>query len=102
MRGKRPSTCRDCRHRGGGDWLSKSQRLRLYERDEWRCGICGEDVDRTLMGSRSPWRPSADHIVPRARGGSNEMSNLRLAHFWCNAVRGDERAYTDEDFKVAS
>lgn len=31
--------------------------------------------------------PSRDHIVPRALGGTNDMSNLKLAHKFCNSIR---------------
>ncbi|MEM7660619.1 MAG: HNH endonuclease [Pseudomonadota bacterium] len=33
-------------------------------------------------------RPSFDHIVPRAAGGSDHEQNLRLAHANCNKKRG--------------
>ena len=36
---------------------------------------------------------TADHILPRARGGSNVPTNLRAACLHCNVVRGNkERA----------
>jgi 5-methylcytosine-specific restriction endonuclease McrA len=34
------------------------------------------------------WRPTFDHIRPRAKGGRDEAENLRLAHAHCNRVRG--------------
>jgi 5-methylcytosine-specific restriction endonuclease McrA len=51
------------------------------------CGICGLDVDLTL---RKPdvMRASIDHIMPVARGGTNERSNLQLAHLLCNMRKG--------------
>lgn len=51
------------------------------------CHLCGEpitDLDRT--GPRAGW-PSADHIVPRSRGGSDALENLRPAHLGCNSSR---------------
>lgn len=74
--------------------------MAIYERDAWMCGICMEPVDRELMGTRSQWRPSLDHIVPHVRGGGVEPGNLRLAHVWCNTARGAGR-YDDEVFRVA-
>lgn len=38
---------------------------------------------------RHKWGPSADHLVPRSRGGSDELENLRPAHRACNAGRRD-------------
>jgi 5-methylcytosine-specific restriction endonuclease McrA len=45
------------------------------------CGICGE-------GPRTddPW--VVDHIVPRARGGSDDPTNLQAAHRSCNGRKG--------------
>ncbi|MDP9396578.1 MAG: HNH endonuclease [Actinomycetota bacterium] len=59
----------------------------LGERDGWRCWICGGDVDRAAPRS-GPGSPSIDHVLPRARGGTSERGNLRLAHRWCNGQRG--------------
>lgn len=32
---------------------------------------------------------SADHIIPRSRGGADDLGNLRPAHVACNQRRGD-------------
>lgn len=40
----------------------------------WRCGEPGADT--------------ADHVIPRARGGSNKIENLRPAHESCNKRSG--------------
>lgn len=89
-KGQRPKYCETCRRvrRNPLISLSHRERLVLYERDGWTCGLCADSVDRTLIGSLSPWRPSLDHVVPRSLGGDDEPANLRLAHFWCNSVRG--------------
>lgn len=100
-KGQRPKYCPDCR----GDyrrWIPIAVRRGVYERDSWVCGICLEHVDEGLIGSKSPWRPSLDHVVPRSEGGSDEPENLRLSHFWCNGVLNDGRAYSDDDFRIAS
>lgn len=99
-KGQRPKWCAICRNTRK-DWVPAGVRRQVYERDDWTCGICLEPVKGELIGSLSEWRPSLDHVVPRSRGGSNEPSNLRLAHFWCNTVRNDERSYTDADFRAA-
>ena len=52
----------------------------VFERDGWLCGICGESVRREDA--------TLDHIVPIARGGTHEPSNVRLAHGLCNSRRG--------------
>lgn len=62
-------------------------RLAIYERDGWRCGICSDPVD---PDAKWPDRMSAslDHVVPVARGGLHVVENLQLAHLRCNARKG--------------
>jgi hypothetical protein len=59
----------------------------LGARDDWICWICeGEVAPKTPAGS--PHAASVDHVIPRARGGTNDPANLRLAHRRCNGQRG--------------
>lgn len=55
----------------------------IFERDGWRCGICGQKVDRRL---RYPHRRSAslDHIIPVTAGGGHVRENVQCAHLECN------------------
>lgn len=62
-------------------------RLRIYERDEWRCWLCDGAVNPELRWP-DPRSASLDHVVPLSRGGADDESNLRLAHLDCNAARG--------------
>lgn len=77
----------------GLTWLD---RMAIFAADNWQCQICREPVDYTA-DPLSDWYPSLDHIVPRSHGGSDDISNLRTAHRWCNSVRGDLSHYTDAD-----
>ena len=60
---------------------------RLAERDGWSCWLCGGDIDPDAPRT-SPVAGTVDHLVPRSRGGTDERSNLRLAHRRCNTRRG--------------
>ena len=51
------------------------------------CALCGSLVDLTATG-RHPAAPSADHMIPLADGGTDDLSNLALVHYGCNARRG--------------
>ena len=51
------------RFHGSSAW--KALRLRVLERDHWRCRICGGKAN------------TADHIVSLRNGGMNVLSNLR-------------------------
>lgn len=69
-------------------------RAAIYERDRWTCQLCFEPVDPDL-GPSDAWAATLDHIVCQSWGEEPDHSpaNLRLAHRWCNSVRGDETYY---------
>lgn len=54
-------------------------RRHLFDRDGGRCGICGDPVALKKM--------DIDHIVQLTDGGSDDPSNLRVAHPRCNRSR---------------
>ena len=70
-------------------WIRPSIRAAIYERDGYQCKLCNEPVDTTADPQRDDWAPTLDHIIPRSKGGTHDVSNLRTAHRWCNSVRGD-------------
>lgn len=85
--------------------IQSSVRMSIYVRDDWTCQLCLEPVDADLVAHDpyNDWAPSLDHIecqswtlVP-----DHSPSNLRLAHRWCNAVRGDGRKYTELDLRIS-
>lgn len=97
------STCRRKAHRA---WkIALRDRLAIYERDGWTCQICTEPVDRDLMTTDpgGNWAPSLDHIEPQSWAliPDHSPENLRLAHRWCNSVRGDLTHYSDSDLQAA-
>jgi 5-methylcytosine-specific restriction endonuclease McrA len=55
----------------------------LAHRDGATCGICGRAVN-LFAAKDNPDKPSIDHIIPRAAGGTNDPANLQLAHLSCN------------------
>lgn len=87
-------------HRRGRFILPRKRRLAIYERDGWVCQLCDGPVD---PDATDEWRPTLDHIVPQSHQLVPDHSdgNLRLAHLWCNSVRGDESRYTLADLRVA-
>lgn len=71
--------------------VSDSVRFEIYERDGWTCQLCSEPVDSDLPPS-DVWAATLDHIVCQSWTDEpdHSPSNLRLAHRWCNSVRGNE------------
>ena len=71
----------------GRHTISTAKRLRIYERDDWTCYLCGFPVDRLAVVPDLE-APTLDHVVPLRSGGGNGADNLKTAHFYCNCVKG--------------
>ena len=67
--------------------VSEKVRLQICEAAGWKCTLCESPV-RPDADVNHPRYPNLDHIVPRAHGGSDDPSNLRLACRQCNILRG--------------
>ncbi len=70
--------------RGLGPDFERAKRL-VIERDGGRCQL-------RLAGCTTV-ATTADHIVPRSKGGTSAMGNLRASCRHCNAARGDRPAH---------
>jgi hypothetical protein len=66
--------------------VSKAARLRIHERDDWTCHICGDPVNRDAVVPELD-APTLDHVIALAAGGSHSEDNLKTAHFYCNSVK---------------
>jgi predicted nucleic acid-binding Zn ribbon protein len=90
----------DYRLSRGAFAVSRRVRLSIYERDAWTCQLCMESVDQDLMTTdpQNEWAPSLDHIECQAWAlvADHSPNNLRLAHRWCNSVRGDGRWHPED------
>ncbi|WP_461327944.1 HNH endonuclease [Bradyrhizobium huanghuaihaiense] len=59
-------------------------RTAIFERDEYRCYLCGQSTPKDLRGFRYvPNAPSIDHVVPRILG-TDDPDNLRCCCRRCN------------------
>jgi len=58
-------------------------RAYLAERDGLSCHLCRKPL-RLETKHPDPGYASIDHVIPLARGGGNDLANLRLAHLVCN------------------
>jgi HNH endonuclease len=67
----------------------------LRERDGDCCPRCRKMIRFGLPsgpnGDPSGLGPSIDHVMPRSRGGSDDLANLRLMHWRCNRARRTAR-----------
>lgn len=69
-------------------------KLEVFERDGWVCGICGDPVDsrRTYPDRMSA---SMDHVIPLALGGQHVWDNVQCTHLHCNIEKGKQVLATE-------
>jgi 5-methylcytosine-specific restriction endonuclease McrA len=66
--------------------LAAAVRERLGEAQNWRCCYCGIRME----GTGTDWdAPTFEHIVPRAKGGLDEIDNLAISCRLCNERRAN-------------
>lgn len=62
--------------------------IKVFERDRWKCHLCGEKTPRGLRGTSQMQAPELDHIVTLADGGSHTWGNVACACRRCNLAKG--------------
>lgn len=60
--------------------FNAEQRKIIYEHNHGICAICGRSVAFEEF--------TIDHWKPLAKGGTNELNNLKVAHRSCNLIKG--------------
>lgn len=61
--------------------FSDYEKKTIYAKANGKCAICGKPVEFKKM--------TVDHKVPIAKGGTNDLGNLQLAHLSCNRAKSD-------------
>lgn len=56
-------------------------RVQIYRKSEGHCCLCGNFVDYDSF--------TVDHIIPLAKGGTNDFDNLQCACKVCNSIKTD-------------
>jgi 5-methylcytosine-specific restriction endonuclease McrA len=74
-------------------------RRAVYERDEGRCYLCGEAIDRA-ESYPSPRSLSLDHALPYAEGGTEDLDNLKATHLRCNLQRARRESLERRKMRV--
>lgn len=97
-RGRGRSVCDTCGlHHGSfksrarlyGVAYENVSRLAVFERDGWRCQLCGHKVLKKAKRNRHtrrlhPRTASLDHIIPMSKGGPHCEANVQCACLMCN------------------
>lgn len=76
------------RARRAGVVYEPVSRLKVFERDGWRCQCCGTKTPKKLKGTVDDRAPELDHRVPLALGGAHTYENCQLACRRCNSKKG--------------
>ncbi len=76
-------------HRSLADgYVPGSVRYEVLKRAKYRCELCGAHEDQIAL--------HVDHIIPRAKGGSDDISNFQALCMTCNTNKRDT---DDTDFR---
>ncbi len=58
------------------------RRLALWQAGKRKCWICRRQIAFSEM--------TLDHVMPKSKGGTDALANLRPAHRHCNELKGDD------------
>jgi diadenosine tetraphosphate (Ap4A) HIT family hydrolase/5-methylcytosine-specific restriction endonuclease McrA len=76
------------RRRSAG-YLRGTLKYEVLKSAKYRCDLCGVSADERAL--------EVDHIIPRNKGGTDEISNLQALCYSCNAKKRDR---DDTDFRA--
>ena len=68
--------------RKSAGYISGSIRYNILKDAKFRCELCGISADTKAL--------EVDHIMPRNKGGSDEINNLQALCYSCNAMKRDK------------
>jgi len=74
--------------RKSSGYVSGTARYEILKRAKFRCELCGVSADQKAL--------EVDHILPRNRGGGDEIHNLQALCYSCNSSKRDK---DDTDFR---
>jgi hypothetical protein len=60
----------------------------VFNRDGWRCHLCGMKTKQAKRGSHDGLAPELDHIIPLSQGGEHSYRNTACACRACNLRKG--------------
>ncbi len=77
------------RARKAGVLYQPVNRLKVFDRDGWKCQVCGRNTPKRLIGTVDARAPELDHRIPFALKGDHTYANVQLACRQCNAAKHD-------------
>lgn len=67
--------------RQASGYISGTAKYDVLNRAGFHCDLCGVSADEKAL--------EVDHIIPRAKGGTDDPSNLQALCYMCNAMKRD-------------
>lgn len=61
--------------------------IKVFERDRWRCQLCGNRTPKSKRGTYDARAPELDHIVPLSQGGEHSYRNTQCSCRACNLAK---------------
>ena len=74
--------------RKSSGYIPGTKRYEILKQAKFRCELCGISAEDKAL--------EVDHIIPRNKGGSDDMANLQALCYSCNAMKRDR---DDTDFR---
>lgn len=76
----------------------------LFDQQDGRCFYCNGHLSkrRKLHNTVNRNAPTFDHFTPKAKGGSDSIYNLVLAHDKCNHLKGDRMPTPSEALRFVA
>lgn len=62
----------------------------VFDRDGWRCKMCGVNTPKKLRGTHDDRAPELDHIMPISLGGSHTLDNVQCSCRKCNGLKSNK------------
>lgn len=66
--------------------------IKVFDRDGWRCQMCGAKTPKQLRGTCDTRAPELDHRTPMAMGGDHTWGNVQCSCRACNLRKGATKA----------
>lgn len=64
----------------------------IFDRDGWRCQICGVRTPKRLRGSYKDSAPELDHRIPMSKGGNHTPDNMQCSCRACNKEKSNNNS----------
>lgn len=64
--------------------------IKVFERDDWKCRLCGIRTPKSKRGTQDDDAPELDHIIPLSRNGEHSYRNTQCACRKCNAAKANK------------